>query len=179
MEIARPVGASVVLGALIAVTALGIAGTWADLSSAEAELQVKAEFVSGNVRAIRTDAASSTPGAPARLFIEADTETLAAAQLDGLVRSTAAEAGGSVLSSRADAKHDEGGIAGRIEVVAEVEAQNDVLQSILLRLETGAPYLGVESLAIQPVQSNGGAPEEAVKLRADITVVGYWDSVKR
>ena len=179
MELARPVAACVVLGALLIVGALGLVGVSADLSSAETELQAKAEFVSGSVKAIRNDAAPGTPEAPVRLFVEADSETLAAAQLDGLVRSTAAETGGSVLSSRADAKHDEGGIAGRIEVVAEIEAQNDVLQDILLRLESGAPMLSVESVSIQPVQTSTNAADEAPKLRADVTFAGYWNAEKR
>ena len=178
-EIGRPVAAAGILVALLCVAGLSLVMAWADLSSAEEELQAKTDFVSRGVRTVQRGTGPGAAALPARLFVEADSETLAAAQIDALVRSTSQEAGGSVLSSRADAKHDESGIAGRVEIVAEIEAPNDVLQDILFRLETGAPMLLVDDLSIQPASTVQPAADEAPRLHADVTFSAYWNDPKR
>ena len=178
-EIGRPVAAAIILFALLCVAGLTLVMAWADLSSAEEELQAKTDFTARGVRTVQRGSGQGAEAPPARLHVEADSETLAAAQIDALVRSTSAEAGGSVLSSRADAKHDEAGIAGRVEIVVEIEAPNEILQDILFRLETGAPLLLVDSLSIQPAASREAAADDAPRLHADVTLSAYWNDPKR
>ena len=183
VEIGRPVAATLVLCALLSVGALGIGALAVDLSAAEEERQAKADFVSHGLETGRRLAGLPGAAAPApSLLVEAESETLAAAAVDALVRSTAAEAGGSVLSSRADAKHDEAGaMPGRIEVQAVLEGPNDVLQDILLRLESGAPVMLVGDLSIEPAPASAGETggDKAQRLHADVTLSAYWSGAKK
>ncbi len=180
VELGRPLGATLLLGALLILGGLALAGGWADLSSAEAERDAKADFVSRSVQTVRTDG-KAVQVEPSQLHVVADSETLAAAQIDALLRMMVAEAGGSVLSSRAEAKHDEPGQDGRIEVQAVVEATNDALQLLLFRIENGRPAMMVEDLAIQPAASGGAEAVEnaSPRLHATVTLSAFWQGPQK
>lgn len=180
LELGRPLAATLLLGAMVTLAALALAGGWADLSSAEAERDAKADFVSRSVQAVRAEEKTGTRE-PVQLHVVANSETLAAAQVDALVRATVAQAGGSVLSSRADAKHDEEGPEGRIEVQAVIEAPNDALQSLLLKIESGKPMMLIEDASIQPASSGGAdaAENTAPRLHATLTLSAFWQSTQK
>lgn len=181
IELGRPLAASLILAALVSLGALAMVAAWADLSSAEAEREAKSEFVSRSVPASRRAEGAGGPAGSGDLFVSADSETLAAAQVDALVRAMAKETEAAVLSSRAEAKHDEPGLAGRIEVQVVVEATNDALQALLLTMESRTPMLLVDTVAIQPVSTTSADPEEAVspRLHASLALSAYWRGAQK
>ena len=148
-----------------------------DLSSALAERDAKAEFVTRSLRTPRSGQADlSGTGSGTALAVVAESETLAAADLDTLVRSTVVDAGGAVLSSQTEAKHDEAGIGGRIEAQAVVEGPIEAVQKAVFRLENGTPLVLVDEIAMQPVEASGGAggDPQAPTLHATMTLSAYW-----
>ena len=115
-------------------------------------------------------------------FVEADSQTLAAARIDALIRSLANENSGSVLSSRSEAKPDEEGIGGHIEAQAVIEGQNEALQSILLKLKGSDPVILVDALSVEPADvPSDAAPvdPQAPRLRMTLTLGAYWKAAPR
>ena len=94
IQIERPLAASIVLAGLLVLAGFLVAAALADLSAALAERDVKADFVMQSLRAsqIRSGEPPAEEAA-ANLAIVADSETLAAAELDTLLRSRFAELG--------------------------------------------------------------------------------------
>lgn len=180
VTLGRPLGASLLLGALL-LAALGAVGaSWADLSSATEERDAKAELLARSVAASqRARAAPAVPAADP--FVHADTATLAAAAVDSDLRTRAAAAGMSLLSSRADAKPDEPGTSGagigtRIEDQAVLEGQNGALQALLVAIETGTPAMLVDDVAVEPAEQDGAALGDAQqpRLHVTLTLSAYW-----
>jgi hypothetical protein len=178
ITLGRPLAATLLLAGLLSATILGVVASSAGLWSATDERDAKAELLAHSVAASRRAKLTNADAPEADPFVVADTETLGAARLDALVRTTAMEAGCALLSSRAEVKPDEGEIAGRIEVQAVIEGQNDALQAALLRLETGAPTVLVDELSIEPaqvVESVVGSPQ-APRLHMSLTASAFWRS---
>lgn len=178
IDIGRPAASAMIFGSLLTMAILSMLAVWAELASAENEQRAKAEFGSRIMPEVRRDPGADA-GQAGRLLVEADSETMAAAEIDALVRSISIEAGGSVPSSRAAAKLDEAGIAGPIEVVAEIEGPNDVLQNIMFRLESSAPMLLVESLSIHPMATTEGIIDQEPRLHLDVKLTAYWNNSKK
>lgn len=177
-----PLGASLLLGGFLLVALAAIAASWADLSATGDEHDAKAELLQRGVAASRRAQAAPGPSA-ADPFVRADTATLAAAAVDADLRSSAATAGLSLLSSRADAKPDElgaadAGIGTRIEGQAVVEGRNEALQALLVKLETGTPTVLVDDLAIEPAEVDQASlsDPQAPRLRMSLTLSAYWRS---
>ncbi len=176
LTLGRPLAAALLLGSLLTVAVAAVAASWADLASASDERDAMADLLARGVAASKRAALTPADAATADPFVEASSETLGAARVDALVRATAVEAGCAVLSSKAEVKPDESGIAGRIEVQSVVEGKNDALQATLLRLETGAPTLLVDALTIEPVEASTALPGDLQepRLRMQLTLAAYW-----
>ncbi len=180
VTLGRPLGASLLLGGLLLGALAAVAASWADLSATGDEHDAKAELLQRGVTASRR--AQAAPAASAAdPFVRADTATLAAAAVDADLRSLAATTGLSLLSSRADAKPDEpaaadAGIGTRIEDQAVVEGQNEALQALLVKLETGTPTVLVDDLAVEPAEVDQAAlgDPQAPRLRMTLTLSAYW-----
>jgi len=172
----RPLAATLLLAGLLAASILGVGASSAGLSSATDEHDAKAELLAHSVAASRRARLTNGGSPEADPFMATETGTLGAARVDALIRTTAVEAGCALLSSRAEVKPDEGDIAGRIEVQAVMEGQNEALQATLLRLETGAPTVLVDELSIEPAQAADGvvAIAQAPRLRMSLTVSAFW-----
>ena len=172
VEIGRPIAAMLILLAGLLLGSTLLASTLAGLWSATAERDAKAEFMSRSLAAGR-HAGIGPEREP--LSVVAETETLAAARTDDLLRSTARDAGAAVLSSRAEAKPDAPGPHRRIEVEAVVEGKIEALQTLLYRLETGTPMILVDAFAMQPSDTAApGADPRAPLLRATMTLSAFW-----
>ncbi len=171
----RPLASALLLATLLAGAALVVAAEWADLSAAVDERQVGADLLVQATAASRRVATPEGTAAEPSPFVDAESDTLAAAKVDAVVRSTAETAGNTVLSSRAEVKRDEGGPFDRIEVEAVVEGGNDALQALLFQLEAGAPLLIVDAVTIRPVEAAGSDPQ-APQLHATVTVNAYWQA---
>ena len=124
-------------------------------------------------RRAKLDGAGPTAPDP---FLVADTATQAAAKLDATMRDLALSSGTSLMSSRAEVKPDEVGLGTRIELQAVIEGQNEALQSVLLKVETGGPTVLVDGLALEPVEVEAGmaTDPQSPRLRMTLTLSGYW-----
>ncbi len=177
ITLGRPLAAALLLTGLVILAVAAVAVSWAGLASAVDERDAQGELLARSVAASRRLALSPAAEHPTDSFVEADSQTLAAARIDALIRSVADENGGSVLSSRSEAKPDEDGIGGHIEAQAVIEGQNESLQSILIKLEGSDPIILVDALALEPADMpSDAAPADpqAPRLRMTLTLGAYW-----
>lgn len=170
----RPLASSLLLAALVAAAGFAAVAAWADLSTALEEREVGADLLSQTSAAGRRGGTPEAIAAEPSLFVEADSDTLAAAKVDATVRSLAVSVGDTVLSSRAEVKHEDGAPGDRIEVQAVIEGGNDAVQALLFQLEAGAPLVLVDAATIHPVEA-GGDPQSP-RLHATLTLSAYWRS---
>lgn len=117
------------------------------------------------------DAPSENP------YVAGATETLAAAEIDRTLRRIVAEASGAMLSSRIEAKHEDGRQTRRIEAEITIEGGVDAIQSVLYSVETSEPFLFVEALSMHPAdgsKADAGEAAESPLLRATLIVSAFW-----
>jgi len=171
---------SVALYAAIAFLVL----LWATMfSSINGNLQGEIEAKSQLLEGMQRRGGSEKGGADAAQFavISAPTETVAASTLQQYLLDRLEQTGGTVQRVQAetarDAKSD-----GMRRVTAEIvfDAPSDALQHLLFDLETGTPFVFVDTLSAQPASASGTAkmgmgPEV---LRSSLVVSSYWSSQK-
>ncbi len=177
ITLGRPLAASLLLAGIVTLAVVALVVSWAGLASAVDERDVQGELLARSVAASRRMALSPAAEHQTDPFVEADSQTLAAARIDALIRSVADEKSGSVLSSRSEAKPDEDGIGGHIEAQAVIEGQNEALQSILLKLEGSDPVILVDALSLEPADVSSDATPtdpQAPRLRMTLTLGAYW-----
>jgi len=111
--------------------------------------------------------------APAAAFISASTQGLAGAQLQAYLQQTADAQHATVVSSGVEpAKHEDG--RGSIRLQATLVMSLAALQAMLYQLESGTPYVFIDSLSIR-VPGNG--PQRAVEdpmLRVILELRAVW-----
>ena len=176
ITLGRPLAASLLLTGIVILAVAALVVSWAGLASAVDERDAQGELMTRSVAASRR-LALSPAAEQTDPFVEADSQTLAAARIDALIRSVADDKGGAVLSSRSEAKPDEDGIGGHIEAQAVVEGQNEALQSILVKLEGSDPIILVDALTLEPAEvASDAAPgdPQAPRLRMTLTLGAYW-----
>ena len=177
ITLARPLSAALLLTGMVVLAVAALTESWVGVASAVDERDAQGELLARSVAASRRLALSPAAEHQADPFVEADSQTLAAARIDALIRSVANENSGSVLSSRSEAKPDEEGIGGHIEAQAVIEGQNEALQSILLKLEGSDPVILVDALSVEPADvPSDAAPvdPQAPRLRMTLTLGAYW-----
>lgn len=179
IKLERRVAAPSILAALLAC-ALFYGGTeTARLNAARLEREATADLAARLARPLpqrlaeTRSAAATGDGNP---FVTADTETLAAAEIDRLVRTTAADAKGAVLSSRTSVEPEANAETRRIKVEAVMEGRIEVIQRTLFDLETRVPLVLVDDLVVQPADRGTGAPDvpAAPLLQANVTLTAFW-----
>jgi general secretion pathway protein M len=157
---------------------------WAVMfSSINGSLQVEIEAKSQLLEGMQRRGGSEKRGADAAQFavISAPSETVAASTLQQYLLDRLEQAGGSVQRVQAatgrDAKSD-----GMRRITAEIEfdTSNDALQHLLFDLETGTPFVFVDTLSTKPASPSGTAkmginPEV---LHSSLIVSSYWSSQK-
>jgi general secretion pathway protein M len=153
------------------------------LSSIDGSLQVEIKAKSQLLEGMQRRGGSEKRGADAAQFavISAPSETVAASTLQQYLLDRLEQAGGSVQRVQAatgrDAKSD-----GMRRITAEImfDASNDGLQHLLFDLETGMPFVFVDTLSTKPASPSENAktginPEV---LRSSLTISSYWSSQK-
>jgi general secretion pathway protein M len=124
--------------------------------------------------------------------ISAATETIAASTLQTYVLGELEKAGGTVQSIQAESSRG-GGIGGggggggggaagtppttgglhRLSAQLSFESGNSQLQQLLFELETGTPFVFVDTLSVQPSNNvEGGRVGD--RLRVNLVVSSYW-----
>jgi general secretion pathway protein M len=133
-----------------------------------ANLKRKALIDAGRRTSPFADSDAATMSAPS--------ETVAASMLQRYLLERLGGAGGSVQSVQAEAGRETGppGLR-RLSAQVAFDATMPALQRFLFDLETGLPFVFVESLAAQsgPVPQPGTRTGDKV-IRAAVTVTSYW-----
>jgi hypothetical protein len=146
--------------------------------SVQARSDAVQEFAERREMIVRLEARSRTDGrpaaaAPAAAFLAAATQGLAGAQLQAhLAQVAGAEQVGLISSGIEPAKREDA--PDTIRLSATMELGSGALQAILHRLETGAPYVFVEALTVQPAGTTTDRPAEDPLLRATLSVRAFW-----
>lgn len=180
IKLERYVAAPIVLAAVLACGLFYGCTEAARLNAARLEREATADLAARLARPLpqrlaetRSAAATGDNGNP---FVAADTETLAAAEIDRLVRTTAADAKGAVLSSRTSVEREANTGTRRIKVEAVMEGRIEIIQRTLFDLETRVPLVLVDDLVVQPADRGTGAPDvpAAPLLQANVTLTAFW-----
>ncbi|MEW6436908.1 MAG: type II secretion system protein GspM [Pseudomonadota bacterium] len=87
--------------------------------------------------------------APAIAFLNAQTSGLAGAQLESYISQLAAQQSAALISSGIE-PDDRSGPADAVRIQATLNIPYEKLQAFLYRIETGTPYVFVESITLQP-----------------------------
>lgn len=109
-------------------------------------------------------------------FLPRETGSLAAANLQTLIKETVSEAEGELTSTQALPERTEDKFT-RITVKVRMNGRSDILKSILHKLESSKPYLLVDNLNIRPVRMPRNpadkSPLPPERLSIDFDVSGY------
>ena len=169
---------TIALGALVALVlgcALAVAISIGSRSAALQEFAERQEMLSRlqvEVKRHPDSHARLIAGkAPAAAFIDAPTAGLASAQLQAYIEHVAAGQRATLISSGADsAARDDAPDAIRLQATLELNLKS--LQALLYQLESGTPYVFVDTLTVQP--STATARGEDPTLRLTIGVRALW-----
>lgn len=178
IKISRAFAASALLLALLFFGALLVAIGSQELSEAQRERDAEAELLASlqQARGDENNKAAESEADHENPFVAAASETLAAAELDRLLRDVAAASNGAVLSSRTEAKHDEDSPARRLQAEMIIEGDIEAIQAALFAIETSTPFIFVEALDLHPADeaARERASNAAPRLRAALTMEAYW-----
>jgi general secretion pathway protein M len=162
------------LGLLVAacLAALAVAfGMWFDAQQALAtEHETLGRVTAAARRAPGGQIRLARGAAPASAFLDASSQGLAAAQLQAYVAGLAGKA--VLVSSGVQPNaHEDAGDTIRIEISFDTSMKD--LQQMLYRLETGTPYVFVDSMVARP---SGSTPETAQDpvLRVTLGLRAMW-----
>jgi len=166
------------VGALAAVLLLGAIAVELSFhvrANAVQEFGERSELVSrleARVKS-RRDPHELSGTAPAAAFLDAATQGLAGAQLQAHLMQLAADHHAVLISSGVEpAKREDSPDSIRLQATLEMSLQ--ALQTLLYQLESGTPYVFVESLA---VQLPGGTSQRAAEdplLRLTVSLRAMW-----
>jgi general secretion pathway protein M len=161
------------LGALLIVL-VGIVltslQTWSD---AAAEFNERSEILSRlEVRAKSLPDARARKSAPPAAFLDAPTQGLAVSQLQAhLLQTAGADQAVLVSAGALAAKREDPPDTVRLQATLDSNLQS--LQTLLYHLESGTPYVFVESLAVQIVGAKSEHAEDP-QLRISLALRALW-----
>jgi general secretion pathway protein M len=147
--------------------------------SLQAEIEAKSQLLEGMQR--RGGSEKGGAGAAQLAVISAPTETVAASTLQQYLLDRLEQAGGAVQRVQAETGRDaKSEVMRRVTAEIVFDASSDALQHLLFDLETGTPFVFVDTLSAQPATPSGTAkmginPEV---LRSSLVVSSYWSSQK-
>jgi general secretion pathway protein M len=145
------------LGALLLICAI----------ATTASFQMRSDAVQSLARA------RSGAVAPAAAFLDAPTQGLAGAQLQARLEQMAAVHHAVLISSSIEpAKREDPPDSIRLQVTLDVNLQ--ALQTLLYQLESGTPYVFVESLAVQVSGATSQRVAEDPLLRTSFGLRAVW-----
>jgi len=171
-----PMAALGALLLLILTCAFAVAGAVSMRALAVRELEEQRRILSDlehRVHARGGAARASAMTAPASAFVEAPTQGLAGAQLQGYLSQLVSAQHGTLISAgvQPPARGDDGQEA--IRVLATLDVSSVALQALLHRLETGVPYVFVDALTVQAPGVLKERSDDPV-LRVSLTVRALW-----
>ncbi|MGY3696639.1 general secretion pathway protein M [Bradyrhizobium sp. USDA 3240] len=161
--------------ALLLICAIAIAGALQARSSAVQHLaEQRDELAALEARsrpAANKRAQTQRLAAPATAFLDAPTTGLATAQLQAYLSELVLSQHAVLVSSGIPADRDDKNDAIRLQI--SLNATLAALQTLLYRLESGAPYVFVDALLVQPGGSTERTPGDPI-LKVTLTVHAFW-----
>ena len=137
------------------------------------ELAEHRELLSRLETRLRADAGRSNVAAPPTAFLDAPTPGIASAKLQAYLAQLADfQHAGLVSSGGEAAKRDEAPDTIRLQATLEMNIK--ALRAILYQLESGTPYVFVDSLTVQPASAAAGRVVEDPLLRATMSLRAFW-----
>jgi general secretion pathway protein M len=115
--------------------------------------------------------------APIEAFLDAQTPGLATAQLEAHLAKIAASLHANLVSSSAQ-QPDRSDGPDTIRVQANIELDYDALPMLLYKLESGEPYVFVESLALRPVNASASRNAHNVAMRVSFGLKALWRAAR-
>jgi general secretion pathway protein M len=142
------------------------------------ELERKSRFLAELSRRTAAQAPGSANAGSTRssgAAIAAPTETIAASELQKRILERVESAGGVVHSVQAEPVKD-AAVDGLRKLAAQLSFDSSTtgLQRLLFDLETGAPFMFVDALTVQPTAASAPGARMGDKLRVNLSVTGYW-----
>ena len=135
-----------------------------------AALEDQAQALDARVGRLGSDKPSASDASP---FLQADTITLAGAVLQQRVENAVAAVGGRLASSRVEVGG--GSSKNQVALEAELTLAQPATQQLLYDLETGKPYLFVDSFE---ARSSEDAESHDPQTRLSFKVTGEWGGAK-
>lgn len=174
----RRVAAPIILGFMLATTIFIAAFQQAALEAARLERDAKLELIERLRLADPTRAGAARQAPRQDPFVVSETATLAAAEIDRLIRTVVTRVNGAVLSTQATVERDDNAAMRRIEVQAVIEGPIEAIQHTLFELETGAPVILISDLELQPVERSTGKRDamQAPRLQGTLALSAFWRS---
>jgi general secretion pathway protein M len=121
--------------------------------------------------------AKTTPtAAPAAAFLDAPTAGLAAAQLQAYLSQVAAGQQANLISYGVEPARREDS-PDSVRVAATLDVAQKGMQGLLYQLESGTPYVFVDSLAVQPTGTSGQRAAGNPTLRLTLGLRALWRRV--
>jgi hypothetical protein len=169
---------TIALGALLLLVVtcmLAIAATLAMAGRAVHELADERTLLSNlEHRARGGGEVASAATAPTSAFVEAPTQGLAGAQLQGYLAQLVAAQHGTLISAGAQPPGRDSDGAEAIRVLATLDVSSGSLQALLYRLETGVPYVFVDALTVQAAPGALGQRGDDPALRVTLSARALW-----
>jgi len=111
--------------------------------------------------------------APPTAFLDASTQGLAGAQFQSYLAQIATDQRATLVSSGGEAaKHDDPPDTIRLQATLEMDLK--ALRALLYGLESGTPYVFVDSLTVQPVGATAARNVEDPLLRTTLSMRAFW-----
>jgi hypothetical protein len=170
------------LGALGAVLVVCISVLFFSLAARFAAVQerdARSEVLSQLEAHLKARSARPKSGgvAPAAAFVSAPTQGLAGAQLETYLQQTAAAQHATIISSGLDpTRHDDSADSIRLQTTLDMNLE--ALQRMLYQLESGTPYVFVDSLSVQIPGTGAQRAVEDPLLRVTLGLRAIWQRVK-
>jgi general secretion pathway protein M len=164
------------LGVLLVACVASVVLTLAVRADAVQELSDRQDVLSrleARARAgSQTGGATRVAAAPAQAFLAASTPGLAGAELQAYIarladRHAALVSFGTEVSTGEDA-------ADVVRIEASLDISLSALQVLLYQLESGTPYVFVESMTVRPATSAGAGGTENAPLRVTLGLRALW-----
>jgi general secretion pathway protein M len=163
-----------VLGTLLFVCANAVGFSWQARSDAAREFNTRSALLSQlEAHAANRNNARLTGAAPAAAFMAAPTQGLAGAQLQAYLQRVADTHHVVIISSGIEpTKHEDQPDSIRLQATLDADLQS--LQALLYQLESGTPYVFVDSLNIQIPGVNAQHAVEDPLLRVTLGLRAVW-----
>jgi general secretion pathway protein M len=168
------VAAAMLIFVLCVVTVLVSLGVRTDSLAALSEQQDAIAGLEARLRnGVSRSGRSQNPAAPPGAFLIAQTQGLAGAELQAHLAQLAASQNADVVSSGVQAaSRDDPPETIRLQATLTVTIRS--LQGLLHQLETGTPYVFVDSVTVQSPGTAAGSEREDPVLRATLAIRALW-----